>query len=548
MRANRIVASALLAWGLLMVCLVPAPLWARRTSKPRASAKDQQVAATLLASGSAALVAKNLGQAKIDFEDAFRKNPAPEVLFQLGKLAEAEGRLVVAQDILRRYLHETAGDAEGPEQKEAQRVMQLAAAPSGEVSVFGARGAWVLVDDRLAGALPLPLPLLLETGNHRIIVELGDQRIEEQVKALPGQTVEMRFNQKTGTVVVSVPPALVLLLDGDLTAEQQKALTQAVSKAVARERQAVVPGDKALKLRPSLGDCLQAPSCLTELGNVNEALYVLRVRASRSSSAQSSPPPAAGQQPVPEKSGWKFAVEVFDPSVGDFSGRSSTSCDDCAPEQALQSATTTVGTVLQQAASRSRGAVEITSQPPGADVFLAGEKVGVTPYKASRFVGSVPVEVRLLGRPPYTGQLNVEAGQVATVAAQLTTPSDDVPEPSPTLPPPPPKAIVYRTEVAPRPKWRLALGGSLIGAGAVVAGFGVSALSVDGNPAPCLNGVTVCRRIYDTKSVGRGLVVLGVAAVVGGVVTIALPGPKRQVQVAAALSPESFGMAALLHF
>ena len=47
----------------------------------------------------------------------------------------------------------------------------------------------MLVDDHLVGALPLPLPLLLESGNHRIIVELGEQRIE-QVKALPGQTVE----------------------------------------------------------------------------------------------------------------------------------------------------------------------------------------------------------------------------------------------------------------------------------------------------------------------------------------------------------------------
>jgi tetratricopeptide (TPR) repeat protein len=137
MRANRIVASALLAWGLLMVCLVPAPLWARRAGKPRASAKDQQVAATLLASGSAALVAKNLGQAKIDFEDAFRKNPAPEVLFQLGKLAEAEGRLVVAQDILRRYLHETAGDPEGSGAKRSP-----AGDAAGGGAEWGSVGVW----------------------------------------------------------------------------------------------------------------------------------------------------------------------------------------------------------------------------------------------------------------------------------------------------------------------------------------------------------------------------------------------------------------------
>ena len=48
-----------------------------------------------------------------------------------------------------------------------------------------------------------------------------------------------------------MPPALVLLIDGDFTAEQQKSLLSAVSKSVAKERQVVVAGDKALKLRPS---------------------------------------------------------------------------------------------------------------------------------------------------------------------------------------------------------------------------------------------------------------------------------------------------------
>ncbi len=535
MSALRAASRAVLAWAILS-SLAGSFVEAKSARKTKASAEDVQQAAKLLSDGKAALVAKNNGQAKTLFEDAYRKNPSGEALFQLGKLAESEGRTVAAQDVMRRFLQETTGDEDGPDQKEAQRIVALTGPAAGEVNVLGARGAWVLVDDHLVGALPLPLPLLLESGNHRIIVELGEQRIEEQVKALPGQTVEMRFNQKTGTVVVSVPPALVLLIDGDFTAEQQKSLLSAVSKSVAKERQVVVAGDKALKLRPQLADCLSSSQCLTELGNVNEALFVLRVRAKKTAKAATAAPS--------DKASWNFDVEVFDPSIGEMAARSAVGCDDCAVDQALQGASGQLSAALVQSASRGRGTVQISSSPTGADVFLAGEKVGITPFKASRFAGSLPVELRLLGQPPYSATLTVEAGQVAQLDAVLSK-LDESPEPEPVMPPPPPKPIVYRTEVMPRPKWRLALGGSLVGVGLVGIGFGASALRVDGTPAsgaPCPDGTKTCNLVFDTARIGGGLVSFGVLSVASGIVMMALPGPKRQVQVSTLLGPSSLGL------
>ncbi len=537
MSVRRAAKLAVWAWAICASLGEPSA-FARSHRKTKAKAEDVQQASKLLSDGKAALVAKNHGQAKALFEDAYRKNPSGEALFQLGKLAESEGRTVAAQDVMRRFLQETAGDEEGPDQKEATRVVQLVGPPSGEVNVLGARGAWVLVDDHLVGALPLQMPLLLESGNHRITVELGEQRIEEQVKALPGQTVEMRFNQKTGTVVVSVPPAVVLLIDGDLTADQQKTLLAAVSKSVAKDRHVVVPGDKALRLRPPLADCLSSSHCLTELGNANEALYVLRVRAKKAAK------PTQGQAAPSDKASWQFDIEVFDPSVGDVAARGASSCNDCAPDQALGGASGQLSMALGQSASRARGSVQISSSPAGADVFLAGEKVGSTPYKASRYVGELPVELRLLGQPPYTATLKVEAGQVAQLDAVLSKP-DDSPEPEPKLPPPPPKPIVYRTEVMPRPTWRLALGGSLVGLGLLGIGFGGSALVVDGSPAtgaPCPDGTTTCRLVFDTARIGGGLVTFGVLSVAGGMVMMALPGSKRQVQVSTLLGPSSLGL------
>ena len=50
----------------------------------------------------------------------------------------------------------------------------------------------------------------------------------------------LRFNQSTGVVVVSLPPAIVLLLDGLLVAEQQRAVTQALAAAATPVGYAVV--------------------------------------------------------------------------------------------------------------------------------------------------------------------------------------------------------------------------------------------------------------------------------------------------------------------
>ncbi|MFO0573110.1 MAG: hypothetical protein U1A78_03860 [Polyangia bacterium] len=157
-------------------------------------AKAAAEAERLLAEGQAALGAKDLGGARRALEQSLRVAAGPEALFLLGQLAVAEGRLGFAHDLMRRFLHEQSGEPEGPQQKEAQKILQQPAGPLGEVAVLGARNAVVAVDDRLVGVLPLALPLLLPVGTHRVTVELSGQRVEEQVRVLPGQLAEMRFN------------------------------------------------------------------------------------------------------------------------------------------------------------------------------------------------------------------------------------------------------------------------------------------------------------------------------------------------------------------
>jgi len=126
-------------------------------------------------------------------------------------------------------------------------------------------------------------------------------------------------------------------------------------------------------------------------------------------------------------------------------------------------------------------------------------------------------------------------------------PTDRTPEPSPapliTTPPPPPQTIEPRVAEAPRqgrPAWRIAVGASAIGVGAVLMGLGGGALSADGkcrtvdemSPDRCAAMVNsqgmLTTMLIDGKSTGIGLLVGGGIIAVGGAVLIALPGPRRK--------------------
>ena len=99
----------------------------------------------------------------------------------------------------------------------------------------------------------------------------------------------------------------------------------------------------------------------------------------------------------------------------------------------------------------------------------------------------------------------------------------DGPEPAPapllSLPEP---AVVY--EQQPRPTWRLALGGGLVGVGVGLLGIGGYALSLHGQ---CTEPTSPCQTVYQTLPGGALAVVAGSAAVVSGVVLLVLPGPRR---------------------
>lgn len=330
----------------------------------------------------------------------------------------------------------------------------------------------------------------------------------------------MRFNQSTGVVVVSLPPAIVLLLDGP--AEPQRAVTEALAKAALKERHALVSREQALAMVPRLAGCLPTLGCRVELATQNEAPYVLAAQLA------GGPPPGAAA------GAWQLRLQLVDAAVGEVAAEATPACASCTAEQAAGALAAALGPLLTRAAGRPRGTVEITSDPPGAEVFIGGQRVGATPYRGSRYAGELAVEVRRPGLPPYQTTVAVRAGEKASVSPPREVAEAEPPPAQPdrpaTLGAAPER---YELKQQPRPIWRLATGGVLLGAGLLAAGFGASALSVDGSCDLEADPLSPCTRLYSTGTIGISLIATGAALAVVGAVLVALPGPKRPVRLAA---------------
>lgn len=87
------------------------------------------------------------------------------------------------------------------------------------------------------------------------------------------------------------------------------------------------------------------------------------------------------------------------------------------------------------------------------------------------------------------------------------------------------RVIVMREERAPRPAWRLVVGSALLAGGLGMAVPGVYNLAVSGkcvdDPVP---PALTCPTIYSGVATGAPLLTVGLLAIAGGIITIALPG------------------------
>jgi hypothetical protein len=469
----------------------------------------------------AAIARSNFAEAHHILDDSYRQAPQSEKLYLLGRLAQAEGCSLDAVDLFRRFLADP-----GAETMEAQEVAQKAVALPrpliGEVIVQGERG-WVLsVDERPVGVLPLPTPLLLSPGPHKLVISLGNKRQEELYKVLASRTAELRFNLSSDVVVATLQPAAVLLIvptspDGakepatTLTTEERGAIEQAVARAAAAKQLGIQDQTAALVAAPQLANCLSESRCQFSLAEENQATLLLLAQVEVGSRWRT------GRE-------LKLRLIAFDTAVAEQAAMQERTCESCGAVKAGEVMAELSAQVLSTAVGRPRGTLLVQSVPDGAAVYLNGKLLGQTPLKRPSWAGTFPLVIRKKGFSPTEREVTIAVGQRQTVDVTLLLQTAATNEAAR-------KVIITEGEpvhATARPRWRIITGATAIGIGAVVLGFGISALAVNSRCVAGLGDPNVqCPRVYDTVTPGAALTAVGGAALVTGTMLLAWPPPSQ---------------------
>jgi hypothetical protein len=491
-----------------LAALWPAPQAAAR----RREHVDPQA---LLAQGAQALTEKRYAAAYEATVASHRAEPSARALYQLGMLEQAEGRVVQARDLLRRFLADPQAAKEpAAALAEARRIAAEPLPPAGEVRLFGPRGALVFVDEKLAGALPLSLPLLCTAGSHKIALEEGSQRLVGKVVVRAGHVAEMRFKRETGAVLVTLLPAVLFLYDGP-AGEAPARFEQAALASLQTEGHTVLRSEVALSLMQQPALCLRDPACVNEAAERGGATYVMRLRADA--------------QGAGDAATWALTATLAEPGIGEPGAEVARRCAPCSLEQAATEGGELLKQALSQGSARPRGTLVVRSIPSGAELREGGRRLGVTPFQSAAYAGRHTLELVRPGYEPETLSLTIPPGETAKAEPVLREVPGPEPAPAPLLLPLVPPAAVPADASArlPRPRWRLAAGAAALALGVSIGAFGVSALATDGE---CVDEVTrtgaACRRVYQTGTTGIALTLTGAALSVGGAVLLLLPGPR----------------------
>lgn len=494
-------------WGLwlavlLWVCGLSPSAAAKRGGRTD-SADTADKTAQLVTSAKAALDAGDRATAGRLAVQVLRTSAAADSLLILGRIAQAEGRTLDAHDFLRRYLAAPDLDLapEADESVQIRRVLASPRPPSAQLYVTGDRGTVVVLDRRPVAVLPLSRPLLIAPGEHALVLERNQARLEDQVRVPVSRLGEVRANFASKALVLTILPGVLLIEGGRGISEAgQLRLAAIVEGVLVARRLSPIPLSDAQTCgdEPAPGSCADEVRCNAELAKRCESDYVLQTTH------------------VPDEKDprhLKLRLQVVDVQTADVAASDELECRACGEEQLLPQVEARVAALLDRARSRGRGQLAVTSTPAGAQLRIDDRAMGTTPYSGTVFSGAHRVELFLDGYQPHQSEVTVAEGQDAKLDPTL----DAVVRPPVAVP-----VVVKRK----RPLWRVVTGATLIGAGLLIGGFGVGALAVDGTQtvAPCAgqtdpNGLCTFR----TRTVGLGLLVPGLALSIGGAVLWAVP-------------------------
>ena len=503
----------------------------------------------LVVRGEAALGMGNLTVAEQALTAAYRQTPSADLLFPLGRLAAAQGQLLAAQDLMRRYLNDPAATPDPGKTAEAQKVLAQPRPPSGKIRVQGDRGGLVLLDGRMLGRLPLVQPLLAAPGQRTVAIQYPGKLLDIPVEVLAGRMVDIQCTRATGAIFLNQLPALLLLAElPPLSPATFEQFLDAVERAAQGEQLTLLKPEALLTLVPELKSlpepkaaaelkqCLSQPECLQKILRQTQLEHALRVRVTAAPLPPNAPaadPPVAPSASAPAPK-WELATELLHASVLGPASTQSLPCSPCSEQKAAAALQEVVSHTLAVGLVRPRGTLSVSSDPLGAEVRWGERRLGQTPLTLPTWVGEYTVELRQPGHVSVLQTVRVESGQTAQIAATLPL---IAPPPPPPLPPAPrPVAeppVPLRWERGPRPRWRLEVGVASLIVGVALTVGGVVRLETT-LTRPCGSELPVpagCDQptLMSEVNAGAGLTAAGGALTLVGIGILAWPGPRRQV-------------------
>jgi hypothetical protein len=459
------------ACGVALLAALFLPLSAK--AQPAPSLRSQAA----IKAARAALERRDLAAAQRELETAYRAEAAPELLELLGQVAEQAGERVAAADLYRRFLEDYAGPASRRDALLA--VIEAALQRAAEVSVSGEPGAFVRVDGRLVGRLPLSRALLLPPGRHQISQESGGRPAAYLFEARAGVPAAVRFVADSSHVAIETqPPVLLLMYDGQA---QPAASLQTVARALrAGVRQDGQAHDLAAErllsaLAQAPAGCLATPKCIAEQAKKLGAQGALLL----------------GTAPA-------LKLAFIDARLGVQSDEVDVACPGCAVESQAQAVQKAAQELVAQLIGRAYGRIEVHATPPDAEVEQKG---GAKPHKlpAELPVSAGSTEL-LLRRPGYLPQrvsLDLKADELRIVDLALR-----------------PNAAAQRRKKVAVGKWLLISAGALGVVGGVL-GLALNERFTRPLDPPGPNGET--SEVFTSQLQGGVFLGLGLAVLGGGI-------------------------------